>query len=129
MNELLSAGTDASWEQIAPHLDAALGELSEADRDAVLLRYFEHKSAREMAQLLGVSEDAAQKRVSRAVERLRERPDQLRLSGTAGPHEHVGAPAALAGSQPKIHPRETGDESHALEGNGGAGDDTKFSRA
>ncbi len=72
MNELLSAGTDASWEQIAPHLDAALGELTDTDRDAVLLRYFEHKSAREMAQALGVSEDAAQKRVSRAVERLRE---------------------------------------------------------
>src|SRR5512138_1932602 len=44
MNELLSATPDASWEQIAPHLDAALGELSETDRDAVLLRYFEKKS-------------------------------------------------------------------------------------
>src|SRR5439155_15200262 len=50
----------------------ALGELNEGDRDAVLLRYFERKSAREMAQTLGTSEDAAQKRVSRAVERLRE---------------------------------------------------------
>ncbi len=72
MNELLAAESAASWEQIAPHLDAALGELSEADRDAVLLRYFERKSAHEMAQILGVSDDAAQKRVSRAVERLRE---------------------------------------------------------
>jgi RNA polymerase sigma factor (sigma-70 family) len=71
MNELLSAGPDASWEQIAPHLDVALGELSEADRDAVLLRFFEKKSAVEMAAVLGISGDAAQKRVSRAVERLR----------------------------------------------------------
>ena len=63
---------DADWEHIAPHLDAALGELSEPDRDAVLLRYFERKSAREMAQTLGISDEAAQKRVSRAVERLRE---------------------------------------------------------
>ena len=68
MNELLSAEPDAVWERIAPLLDAALGELSEADRDALLLRYFERKSAREMAQILGTSEDAAQKRVSRAVE-------------------------------------------------------------
>jgi RNA polymerase sigma factor (sigma-70 family) len=72
MNELLATEPDALWEHVAPHLDAALGELSEADRDALLLRYFERKSAREMAQTLGTSEDAAQKRVSRAVERLRE---------------------------------------------------------
>ena len=72
MNELLSAEPNALWEHIAPHLDAAIGELSEADRDALLLRYFERMSAREMAQTLGTSEDAAQKRVSRAVERLRD---------------------------------------------------------
>src|SRR5438046_5213176 len=69
MNELLSAEPDHVWEQIAPHLDAALGELSEPDRDALLLRYFERKSAHEIAEILGTSEDAAQKRVSRPVER------------------------------------------------------------
>src|SRR5439155_23203559 len=69
---MLSAEPETVWENIAPHLDEALGELNEGDRDALLLRYFERKSAREMAQTLGTSEDAAQKRVSRAVERLRE---------------------------------------------------------
>ena len=72
MNELLSAESDATWDRVAPLLDAALGELSEPDRDALLFRYFEHKSAREMAQALGISDEAAQKRVSRAVDRLRE---------------------------------------------------------
>jgi RNA polymerase sigma factor (sigma-70 family) len=72
MNELLAAGSDATWEHIEPELDAVLGELSEPDRDALLLRYFERKSAREMAETLGTSEDAAQKRVTRAVERSRE---------------------------------------------------------
>ncbi|MBI3191699.1 MAG: sigma-70 family RNA polymerase sigma factor, partial [Pedosphaera parvula] len=72
MNELLATEPDAVWERIAPQLDAALGELSEADHDALMLRYFERKSAREMAQILGTSEEAAQKRVTRAVERLRE---------------------------------------------------------
>ena len=72
MNALLATEPDALWANIAPQLDAALGELSEPDRDALLLRYFERKSAREMAQTLGTSEDAAQKRVSRAIERLRE---------------------------------------------------------
>jgi RNA polymerase sigma factor (sigma-70 family) len=70
MNELLATDSDVSWDHIAPHLDAALGELSEPDRDALLLRYFERKSAREMEQTLGISDEAAQKRVSRAVERL-----------------------------------------------------------
>jgi RNA polymerase sigma factor (sigma-70 family) len=72
MNELLAYESDAAWENIAPHLDTALGELSEPDRDALLLRYFERKSAREMAQTFGTSEEAAQKRVNRAVDRLRE---------------------------------------------------------
>ena len=71
MNELLANQSDAVWKNIAPHLDAALGELSDADRDVLLLRYFERKSAREMAETLGTSEEAAQKRVHRAVERLR----------------------------------------------------------
>ncbi len=81
MNELLATEPDLSrrseteadaWAHIAPQLDAALGELSEPDRDAVLLRYFENKSLREVGQALGTSDDTAQKRVSRAVERLRE---------------------------------------------------------
>src|SRR5206468_3698403 len=66
MNGLLATEPDAVWEQIAPHLDAALGELSQADHDVLTLRYFERKSAREMATVLGTSDEAAQKRVSRA---------------------------------------------------------------
>ena len=50
MNELLSSEPDATWDRIAPHLDAALGELSDPDRDALLLRYFERKSAREIIE-------------------------------------------------------------------------------
>lgn len=72
MSEPISTSADAGWEQIEPHLDAALGELTDADRDAVVLRYFHKKSAAEIATILGVSDDAAQKRVSRAVEKLRE---------------------------------------------------------
>ena len=72
MNELLSAHPDANWENIAPHLDDALGELSEPDRDAVLLRNFKNHDLRTVGATLGISDDAAQKRVSRAVERLRE---------------------------------------------------------
>jgi RNA polymerase sigma factor (sigma-70 family) len=84
MNELLASSPEAPWEQIAPHLDAALGELTEADRDAVLLRYFARKSAAEMGKILGISDEAAQKRVSRAVERLREFFTKRNLTVGAG---------------------------------------------
>lgn len=72
MNEISSQEPEALWEQIAPLLDAALAELNQSDRDAVLLRYFQNKSVREVGKVLGASESAAQKRVNRAVERLRQ---------------------------------------------------------
>jgi len=64
--------TAADWTQVEPLLDEAMHALDETDRTAVLLRYFENKSLREVGQTLGTSDDTAQKRVSRAVERLRE---------------------------------------------------------
>jgi len=45
MNQSLSNETEWACEQIVPHLDAALGELKARDREAVMLRYFEKKSA------------------------------------------------------------------------------------
>ena len=59
------------WEQVAPLLDEALASLNETDRHALLQRYFANKSLREVGEILGTSEDGAQKRVSRALERLR----------------------------------------------------------
>jgi len=62
----------AEWAQIEPLLDEAMESLEPTDRAAVLLRYFENKTLREVGDALGASEDAAQKRVSRAVDRLRD---------------------------------------------------------
>ena len=63
---------DAHWTQIEPLLDEAVAALDATDRAAVLLRFFENKSLHEVGQQLGLSDDAAQKRVRRAVEKLRE---------------------------------------------------------
>jgi uncharacterized protein (TIGR03435 family) len=63
-------GSDV-WPQIAPLLDAAMAALSEADHDAVVLRFFDGKSMKEIGAALGASEDAAKMRVNRAVEKLR----------------------------------------------------------
>jgi RNA polymerase sigma factor (sigma-70 family) len=72
MKNLVPEDPQSDWKEIAPLLDDAIGHLPDQDREALLLRYFERKSAGEMALTLGVSSEAAQKRVSRAVHRVRE---------------------------------------------------------
>ncbi len=67
----LTNDSDENWKQIAPVLDDAINELSAEDRDAVTLRYFEQRDFRSIGATLGVSDDTAQKRVSRALEKLR----------------------------------------------------------
>jgi uncharacterized protein (TIGR03435 family) len=62
---------DSPWEQMEPALNEALEELSEQDRSAVLLRFFEKKALKEVGERLGLNEEAAKKRVARAVEKLR----------------------------------------------------------
>jgi RNA polymerase sigma factor (sigma-70 family) len=60
------------WPQVEPLLDEAMESLDADARNAVLLRYFENKSLREVGEALGTSDDTAQKRVSRAVDQLRD---------------------------------------------------------
>jgi uncharacterized protein (TIGR03435 family) len=59
------------WPQIAPLLDAAMAGLSETERQAIVLRFFDGKSMKEVGAALGASEDAVKMRVNRAVEKLR----------------------------------------------------------
>lgn len=71
MEQLLTNTAIApDWELIRPLLDDALNSLGDDDREALLLRYFKNQDFRAVGQTLGVSDDTAQKRVSRAVERL-----------------------------------------------------------
>jgi len=73
MEQLLTnSESSPDWERIRPALDEALDSLGDEDREALLLRYFKNHDFRAVGLALGVSDDAAQKRVSRAVERLRE---------------------------------------------------------
>lgn len=73
MEQLLNdAAPSVDWQQIRPALDEALDSLGDEDREALLLRFFKNQDFRAVGLALGVSDDAAQKRVSRAVERLRE---------------------------------------------------------
>jgi RNA polymerase sigma factor (sigma-70 family) len=71
---VMSTTTDNEqlWEQLAPHLDQAVAALSETDRSAILLRFYEKKSLREVGEHLGISEEAAKKRVARALDKMRD---------------------------------------------------------
>lgn len=65
-------GPDVPWASVAPWLDEGLARLKPAERDVILLKFFEHRTNREVGDAVGISEQAAAKRVSRAVERLRQ---------------------------------------------------------
>ncbi len=66
-----SPDADSVWEQVSPHLNDALERLSRTDREVVMIRFFGNRSHKEVARALGISEDTAKKRLSRALERLR----------------------------------------------------------
>ena len=72
------------WERIRPMLDQALDQLKRADREALLLRFFEQRSLIEVGVALGSNEDAARKRVARALDKLREFLVRRGVTTTAG---------------------------------------------
>ncbi len=59
------------WDQLAPEIDGAIDELSENDRALVLLRFYQNKTHPQIAQELGIKEDAARMRTNRALDKLR----------------------------------------------------------
>ena len=71
MQDSGTTSPEAAWSDLAPLLDQALLQLSDADRHAILLRFFEQRNYREIAVALGLGEEAAKKRVNRALEKLR----------------------------------------------------------
>ncbi len=93
------------WQDIAPLLDVALGQLTGKDHDAVVLRFFNGKSLKEVGVALGTSEDAAKVRVRRALEKL-QRYFKKRgfafsataIAGAVSANSVQAAPVALAKS-------------------------------
>jgi RNA polymerase sigma factor (sigma-70 family) len=72
MQSIGRESTDATaWDRLAPLLDEAMARLGKNDRDAVVLRFFKGNNLREVAAAMNITEAAAQSRVHRAVEKLR----------------------------------------------------------
>ena len=62
---------ESSWNALAPDLDLAINRLSDSDRTAIVMRFFEERNHRDIGKALQTTEDTAQKRVMRAIEKLR----------------------------------------------------------
>lgn len=103
MNEIdTSPGEAASWERVRPFLQEILADLKPKDREAILLRFFQKQGFSDIAAALQTTEAAAQKRVDRALDRLRVRLGKrgvvstgVALSALLG-EQTFAAPAGLA---------------------------------
>ncbi len=91
------------WPEIQPWLDEAVGQLREDDRKVVLLRFFSGLSHQEIGTVLGLSENSANKRVERALEKLRAyfskrgvTTTAAILASTMGANSVQAAPVGLA---------------------------------
>jgi RNA polymerase sigma factor (sigma-70 family) len=103
MRSEIQRGDEPTAEQLSPLLDDALAKLNEADRSAVVMRFLQGRSFSQVGQTLGVGDDAARKRVERAVEKLRSylcksgaAPGIAGLSVILAAHQATAAPAQLA---------------------------------
>ncbi|MBI5381781.1 MAG: sigma-70 family RNA polymerase sigma factor [Opitutae bacterium] len=103
LNGAAESGTN--WAELRPVLDKALSELNTRDRDAILLRFFQDRSLAEVGAALQLTEEAARKRIERALDRLHARLAQRGITSTAAAlgaaltHQAVvAAPAGLAAS-------------------------------
>lgn len=103
MKQLDANESEMLWHQIAPQLDEALAQLNGVERDVLLWRYFERRTAEQIGQRLGLSAEAAQKRVARALDRLRGilaegglTAPTASLAALVSAHAVQSAPAGLA---------------------------------
>lgn len=85
---------DASWRDALPQLDAAVAALPEADRQIILLRYWQTQPFKKIAEAVGGSVAACEKRAERALEKLSR---SLRRHGAA-----LSAAALAAGLAPAL---------------------------
>ena len=90
---------DSLLKAMSGELDEALLSLNSADRQALMLRYFEDRTHREIAALLGAREDAVRMRINKALERL---TGIFRKRGYAVPA--VATTAAVLGASAKAAP-------------------------
>jgi RNA polymerase sigma-70 factor (ECF subfamily) len=73
----LTPAAAATQRELAQHIERAILQLKEGDREVILMRHYEQLNNQEIAQTLGLSEPAASMRYLRAIKRLRELIESL----------------------------------------------------
>lgn len=78
------------WSEIAPVLDSTLDQLDEADRELILMRFYNRLPLKQIGGHLQIGEDAARMRLQRALGRLRQKlVDLLPIAVGAGMLEEL----------------------------------------
>ena len=105
MQTIVDQSESEAWRQIAPLLDSAIAALGAPEREAIVLRYFDGKSMKEIGTALDASEDAAKKRLNRGLEKLRSFFARRGIASTTtlialaiSTHSVQAAPVGLAGT-------------------------------
>ena len=101
--QLQDLSTSPDWDRLAPVLDEALLELPETDRTSLVLRFLEQRTFADVGSRIGLTEEAARKRVNRALDGLRSR---LSIRGIAS----TSAALAIALGGPAIATAPSGLE-------------------
>lgn len=99
------SSTEPKWREVMPHIDKAILELPKRDQEALALRFIEGRKMREIAARLGVNTNTVEKRIGRALAKLRERlvrrgvaPSVALLGAGLSKHTASAAPSALVSS-------------------------------
>lgn len=105
MRSQLNESEAGAWNEIEPLLETAMGQLGEKDQNALVLRFFQDRTFKDISSVMGTTEAGAKMRVNRALEKLRAvfTKRGLTLSSAAiasaiSAHSVQAAPAGLATS-------------------------------
>lgn len=92
----------SAWNDMAPVIEEAMTDLDQADQDVLLLRFFEGRSLREAGAALGITEDAAQKRVSRSLDKLRAQLERRGVAASSALLAPILATCAVQAAPPAL---------------------------
>lgn len=102
-------GSDPTWQELAPHVDAALNELPDELRIVIVEHFFQRRTQAEISKELGVSAMTVSRRVESGIEELRKKLKKAGvivsaalLASLVAEHAVAAAPAALTAALGKM---------------------------